>query len=92
MSFFLASVQAREWNRVAWQTVMMLVCVYKQAMIKTISDALYSLLWWDRLSLSLSLSFTHTQATIKIADSTVTLSLYTQYAQNTAFEQRIANT
>ncbi len=43
MSLVLASVQALEGNRVT-DTVMMLVCVYKQTMIKTISDALLTLL------------------------------------------------
>ncbi len=44
-------------------TVMMLMCVCKQAAIKTAD-----MLWCDPVSLSLSHTHTHTQAVIKIAD------------------------
>ncbi len=76
---------------------MMLVCICKQAAIKTISDGLYTPLWCDPLSLSLSLSLSHTHAAIKIADvlwyDPVSLSrTYTHDAQNSTFEQSIANT
>ncbi len=48
-------------------TVMMLVCVCKQAAIKMISDGLYTPLLYDSLSLSLPLSHTHKPHTV--ADS-----------------------
>ncbi len=67
LSFTISSSPRGEQSRVK-DTVMMLVCVCKQATIKTISDGLYTLLWCYPLSLSLSLSHTHTQAAIKIAD------------------------
>ncbi len=65
----------------------MLLFVCKQATIKIISDALYTPLWCDTLSLSfslslsLSLSLTHTHTHTHAHD-----------AQNSAFEQSIANT
>ncbi len=62
LSFTISS--SREWKRVAWQTVMKLVCVCKQA---AITDGLYTPLWCDPVSLSLFLSFclshTHTRRT-----------------------------
>ncbi len=61
LSFTISSSPKEEQNRLT-ERVMMLVCVCKQAAIKTISDGLYTLLWCDHLSLS------HTQAAIKIAD------------------------
>ncbi len=57
MSLVLPSDQAREGNRVTWQTQWWCSYVFAH---KTISDALYTLLWCDRPSLSLSLSHTHT--------------------------------
>ncbi len=56
-SLVLPSVQAREGNRVTWETVMMLVCVCKQAAIKT-ADSTVTL----SLSFSLSPSLTRTHA------------------------------
>ncbi len=62
MSLVLPSVQAREGNSHMTDTVMMLLCVCKQAVIKLISDALYTVTvsLALSLSLSLSLSLTHT--------------------------------
>ncbi len=62
MSLVLPSVQAWEGNSRVTDTVMKLVCVCKQAVIKTISDGLYTPLWCDPVSLSLSLSLSHTRA------------------------------
>ncbi len=53
MFLVLPSVQAREGNSHMTDTVMMLLCVCKQAVIKMISDALYT------VTVSLSLSLTH---------------------------------
>ncbi len=72
LSFTISSNPRGEQSHVT-DTVMMLVCVCKQATIKTISDGLYTPLWCDPVSLSHthkpwladvlwcgSLSYTHT--------------------------------
>ncbi len=57
MSLVLPSVQSsRGEQSCVTDTVMKLVCVYKQAVIKTFSDGLYTPLWCDPVSLSLSIS------------------------------------
>ncbi len=58
-------------------TVMMLICICStQAAIKTISDGLYTPLWCDPVPLTHTHTHTHTA----------------RYAQNSTFEQSIANT
>ncbi len=73
---FISSSLKGEHSRVT-DTVMMLVCICStQAAVKTISDGLYTLLWCDRSPHTQTHTHTHT----------------TRYAQNSAFEQSIANT
>ncbi len=48
---FISSSPKREQSRVAY-TVMMLVCICKQAAVKTISDGLYTPLWCDPVPLT----------------------------------------
>ncbi len=62
LSFTISSSQRGEQSHVT-DTVMKLVCVWTQSVIKMISDGLYTPLWCDPISLSLS--NTNTQATIK---------------------------
>ncbi len=68
LSFTISSSLRGEQSRVT-DTVTKLVCVCKQAIIKTISDGVYTPLWCDPVSLS----HTHTQAVIKtISDGVYT--------------------
>ncbi len=76
VSFTINSSPRGEQSRMA-DTVMMLVCIWsRQAAVKTISDRLYTPLWCDPACSPHTHTLTHT----------------TRYAQNSTFEQSIANT
>ncbi len=74
---FISSSPKGEQSRVTDTVMIMLVSICStQTAVKTISDGLYTPLWCDPVPLTHTLSHTHTKC----------------YAQNSAFEQSIANT
>ncbi len=73
LSFTISSSPKREHSRVT-DTVMMLVCVCKQAAIMAISGGLYTPLWRDPVSL-LSLSLLSLYLSLSISLSLFSLSL-----------------